>query len=284
MVKFLNLGCGYHYCSAKEWVNFDFRKTGDNVTAVNLLLGIPEPDNSVDLVYHSHVLEHFPKPEGEIFIEECIRVLKPGGIIRIAVPDLEGIVRNYLSFLDKGVKEENNSENRGNYDWSMLEMLDQTVRNRTGGLMADYLAYPSSSNNNFVMERLGKEGDELLTYLMSDHYKNSRIKSDSLEIDRSLKSKIKRFLLRHFFSDIEVKSIEDKAYEEIGRFRSQGEIHQWMYDRYSLKFLLERAGCSNFQVKSFKESGIDNWNEYQLDEFDGVIRKPCSLFIEAKKL
>lgn len=46
------------------------------------------PDNSVDEVYASHVLEHFGADETELVLKEWVRVLKPGGIIRIAVPDM----------------------------------------------------------------------------------------------------------------------------------------------------------------------------------------------------
>src|SRR5689334_18953207 len=88
-VSYLNLGCGYHYSSAPEWINVDFVATGGGVQPHNLLDGIPFPDNSFDLVYHSHVLEHFTKNDGECFIAECFRVIKPGGFIRVAIPDLE---------------------------------------------------------------------------------------------------------------------------------------------------------------------------------------------------
>lgn len=46
------------------------------------------PDNSIDEVYASHVLEHFGADETELILKEWVRVLKPGGLIRIAVPDM----------------------------------------------------------------------------------------------------------------------------------------------------------------------------------------------------
>ena len=48
------------------------------------------------MAYSSHTLEHFDKADGRSFLSECHRVLRPGGIIRIVVPDLHVIVVDYL--------------------------------------------------------------------------------------------------------------------------------------------------------------------------------------------
>ena len=71
---------------------------------------------------------------------------------------------------------------------------------------------------------------------------------------------------------------------EAGRFRNGGEIHQWMYDEYSLGTLLKGAGFENIQRKSAYESQIPHWEEHMaLDVEDGKVRKPDSLFLEATK-
>jgi len=54
-------------------------------------------DNSVDYIYNSHLLEHLFPDEGLHFLKECYRILKPGGLIRIVIPDLEGIARRYIN-------------------------------------------------------------------------------------------------------------------------------------------------------------------------------------------
>ena len=84
----VNLGCGSH--SHPIWMNIDIASPHPAVHEHNLMAGIPLPDESCDAV-HSHVLEHMPKHQAEPFIAECFRVLKPGGVIRIAIPDLEQI-------------------------------------------------------------------------------------------------------------------------------------------------------------------------------------------------
>jgi SAM-dependent methyltransferase len=63
----------------------------------DLVKGIPATDNSLEVVYHSHLLEHLSNSEGIDFIAACYRVLQPGGILRILVPDLELWSKNYIN-------------------------------------------------------------------------------------------------------------------------------------------------------------------------------------------
>jgi SAM-dependent methyltransferase len=62
----------------------------------NLKYGIPLADSSVDFIFSSHVLHHLYREDALALIRESMRVLKPGGTMRITVPDLEGIVALYL--------------------------------------------------------------------------------------------------------------------------------------------------------------------------------------------
>jgi predicted SAM-dependent methyltransferase len=70
---------------------------------------LPFPDNSFMAVYASHLLEHLYLDEAENLLRECFRVLRPGGILRLVVPDLEEMVNNYLRGKER--KEFNNQEN-----------------------------------------------------------------------------------------------------------------------------------------------------------------------------
>ena len=158
-LPYLNIGCGNHFDTS--WTNIDFKKTGDGVIAYNLLKGIPFPDNSFELVYHSHVLEHFSKKDGINLMKECYRVLKPNGIIRVAIPDLEQITCNYLRLLEAGMASPNNAEIEADYNWILIEMYDQTIRNKSGGMMAEYLFQPTLTNEDFVFKRIGEEGRNL---------------------------------------------------------------------------------------------------------------------------
>jgi len=275
--RLLNLGCGarYHH----EWVNVDFYSHSKEVIAHNLLEGIPFPDNEFDAVYHSHLLEHFPKNRAEPFTRECLRVLRPGGIIRIAVPDLEGIAKLYLEQLDKALLGDGIAEHK--YDWIFLELYDQTVRNHSGGEMAEYLKQQCVPNEEFILERCGNVAKQIrkafLEGKVSTHTKGGQ--------GRAITDKIASFLRAFSWRDLLARMCLGKEYDSlrVGRFRLSGEVHQWMYDRYSLARLLSRCEFTRPSVKTAFESDIPNWGEYGLDVKDGVVHAPKSLFMEAVK-
>jgi SAM-dependent methyltransferase len=78
----------------------EFHKLVDSIVVHDLRRGIPCADETVDVVYHSHFLEHLDRRFVAGFLAEVRRVLKPGGIHRIVVPDLEKAVRLYVEHLD----------------------------------------------------------------------------------------------------------------------------------------------------------------------------------------
>ncbi|HYI61136.1 MAG TPA: methyltransferase domain-containing protein [Acidimicrobiales bacterium] len=55
--------------------------------------GLPYEDGTVEAVYSSHTLEHMYLDVAEGLLAECRRVLRPGGRIRLALPDGEQIAR-----------------------------------------------------------------------------------------------------------------------------------------------------------------------------------------------
>lgn len=57
---------------------------------------LPFRSGSVSAVYSSHFLEHIRREEAAAFLRECHRVLRPGGILRVVVPDLRRLARLYL--------------------------------------------------------------------------------------------------------------------------------------------------------------------------------------------
>lgn len=121
----INLGCGLAVC--RGWVNIDgslnaaiapfprfVHRTAylcsganryytfseyhallseNNFFQANLAHGIPAESDSVDFVYSSHFVEHLYLREAEGLVAESYRVMRPGGVIRIVVPDLEHALR-----------------------------------------------------------------------------------------------------------------------------------------------------------------------------------------------
>ncbi len=94
----LNVGCGTDY--KKGWVNID-NNSDNNIDNNKLDLNwdlrypLPFPDNSVDYIFNEHFIEHLTVEEGKIAVKDFMRVLKRGGVLRMATPDLAFIVEKY---------------------------------------------------------------------------------------------------------------------------------------------------------------------------------------------
>lgn len=90
----LNLGCGGN--TIPGWVNIDADLPHHVDILWNLCDGLPFiPDSSFDFIYSEHFLEHIDRKSALNLMSECRRVLKPGGVVRIAMPDLDEVLRAY---------------------------------------------------------------------------------------------------------------------------------------------------------------------------------------------
>jgi SAM-dependent methyltransferase len=94
----INLGCGSNKLDG--WQNFD--------SQIDISKPLPFPENSADYIFAEHVVEHVDYYGAIAFFKECHRVIKPCGVVRIAVPSLESI-RNkgdaeYFGFTTKWQK------------------------------------------------------------------------------------------------------------------------------------------------------------------------------------
>jgi len=102
-----------------------------NIILWDLRKGVPFNNNTFDVVYHSHLLEHIDKTNAPVFLKECFRVLKPNGIIRIAVPDLQSIINRYNSAVSR--LENGDMKAFSDHRKSTYELFDQMVRKETTG-------------------------------------------------------------------------------------------------------------------------------------------------------
>ncbi len=97
-IKKLHLGCGNRYIPGfihvdlADYPHIDYKH---NVSDLSMF-----EDNSIELIYACHVLEHFKRYEVEKVLKEWHRVLAPKGILRLAVPDFEAIVLVYGKYKD----------------------------------------------------------------------------------------------------------------------------------------------------------------------------------------
>jgi len=242
----INVGCGRRF--ARGWRNFDLCPSTPDVEAIDSRLHLPFADGTVDLAYSSHMLEHLSRDDARGFARECFRVLRPGGIVRIVVPDLEGIVRAYLRELDAAVAGDAGAGIRR--EWMVTELLDQVARHRSGGEMLKWWARDPVPAEEFIIRRVGSEARDAIADLRRNP---SAAHGD-----------------------------ESRDPREVGAFRLSGEAHRWMYDRHSLAQLLLEVGFSDPRVVSASGSSVPGWGAFHLDtEPDGSVRKPDSLFMEA---
>ena len=273
-MKLVNIGCGsvFH----PDWINLDVLPLAKNVQSYDIRDTLPFLSQEIDVCYSSHVLEHLSREQAKFFLTDCDRVLKPGGIIRIVVPDLEMIARNYLHCLEEVIS--GNLSTESNYDWMILELLDQGIRELPGGEMGKFMLNSQLSNQEFILSRIGNE---------------AKYYWESASIERSFQEKIKNKTIRQLLKKIRVKIAESfvrviagkeaKVAFQKGIFRQSGEVHRWMYDCFSLQRLLTEIGFIDIRCCRADESKIPNFNDYQLDSINGVVRKPDSLFMEGLK-
>lgn len=157
-MRILNLGCGSKTSDKPEVTNIDwsiylrireialfrpivplifrgerlkkFNALPSNVMVHDLSNGIPFESGSVDVVYHSHMLEHLDRDVAEFFLTEVHRVLKHGGIQRIVVPDFEIACRSYLDHI---ASSESNPDEVSKHDYYIATLLEQSIRKEAFG-------------------------------------------------------------------------------------------------------------------------------------------------------
>ena len=90
---YLNIGSGDK--NLPGFINIDLEPGAD--IQADVRQGLPFQDNSVDGIFSEHFIEHITQSEGINFFRECRRVLVQHGRVRVATPDLDYIVKRYLS-------------------------------------------------------------------------------------------------------------------------------------------------------------------------------------------
>lgn len=91
----LHFGCGGH--NFQGWLNLDREGAADIFCDFEGSLSFL-PDQSFELCYSEHVLEHFNLSTGLRILTDLYRCLRPGGTIRLALPDLDFVIGTYLNF------------------------------------------------------------------------------------------------------------------------------------------------------------------------------------------
>ena len=98
----LHLGCGQKFIPGFEHIDSTNYRHLTHCADISRLPMYR--DNCVDLIYACHVLEHFGRHEYQAVLSEWLRILKPGGILRLSVPDFKVIASLYYkSGLEDGL-------------------------------------------------------------------------------------------------------------------------------------------------------------------------------------
>jgi predicted SAM-dependent methyltransferase len=89
----LHIGCGPNI--KPGWINIDLGESAD--IRLDVREPLPFPDGSATVVYSEHFFEHLTFEEGTRFLRESLRVLTPGGLVSIGVPDADSAMQLYTS-------------------------------------------------------------------------------------------------------------------------------------------------------------------------------------------
>lgn len=99
----VNIGCGFGW-KENGWIGIDYNGTASSWKDIkerpqyincNVLDGLPFENNSIDVIYMSHVLEHFTFQEAHLVIGELNRCLANDGVLAIIVPDLDFYIEQF---------------------------------------------------------------------------------------------------------------------------------------------------------------------------------------------
>jgi len=261
----------------KEWTNVMFvavpQRPLKNIYYVDLSKkALDFANNTFDAVDACHVLEHLTPHEGHKFATEIYRVLKPNGVFRVSVPDLQNICREYLRQLAIA-SEKPTSQNIQRYQWSVMRIFEQMVRDKPGGMMLDAL-------------RDGNYDREYLDQTFSDAFRPIIETAQQRPIGperKTFRSRLTRLIPRAVYQGLRRLYREYKPLGQ-GHPSVSKERDRWMYDIVSLTLLMRSAGFVRIQQQDYKHSDISEWSRYDLDCSNVADRAiDPSVYVEGRK-
>ncbi len=92
-VKKLHIGCGPHYLEG--WLNTDIERQVPQVIFLDATNPYPFQSNQFDYIFSEHMIEHVTYTGGSKMLQECFRILKPGGKLRLSTPDIQFLIALY---------------------------------------------------------------------------------------------------------------------------------------------------------------------------------------------
>lgn len=145
MEKRLHWGCGP--ITPFGWVNSDLYPFPGVNPVADILKGLPFPGDEFDAIVSIHALPEIPFIHLDAALAELLRVLKPGGILRLSLPDMEKAIQAYLE---------------RDIDYFFL-IPDDRIKSLTGKMIVQLLWYGQSRSlftTEFITELLARAGFE----------------------------------------------------------------------------------------------------------------------------
>lgn len=133
----LNLGCGRNVMNG--WLNVDLFSMSPKILTMDASKPYPFPDESFDYIYSEHMFEHLDLAGQQNMMRECYRVLRPGGVLRLAMPNFD--------FLVDLVNNPNSEINNRYLDWSYQLFIQHKLEYEV-----DREDYPIYVVNNFMRD------------------------------------------------------------------------------------------------------------------------------------
>ncbi|WP_426991300.1 class I SAM-dependent methyltransferase [Methylomonas sp. CM2] len=265
----LNFGCGLKV--APGWDNIDFHSNRPEVKRVNLLNGFPYPDNHFDVVYSSHVIEHFTRDDARFLLKEAYRTLKPNGILRIVVPDLAVTCREYIRILELP---DDDIPKLHLHEWISIELLDQLVRTRHTGEMGAFFQKMRNGDFRDISDYV-QSRTQYASYSPPIGEKSFIDKLRGVNLQK-LSTKLDYFYVR-LVTKLLPRGLRELVFDGTGI----GERHKWMYDYFSLTRLCESAGFVDCKSLPYNESQIPQFSRDCLDSNnDGSVYKKTRFMLK----
>ena len=264
-MNYLNIACGSNYIKQPDWVNLDYKRA-DGVKKYNLLKKLPFQDSSFDAVYCSHFVEHIPLRKIDSFLQECMRVIKPGGVLRIVMPDYFFLCKEFIKNF------ENQDFEKANF--IKILTLDQCVRTNRGGYLKKYLLDVHNNDDQdlkeYILEIIGEDFEAM---------NNSMTLFEQLNFSNFFK--LLEILWIYLISSFLPSAFKNQNVS----FTSVGEKHTWLYEEESFKRKLIENNFKEVLFPSFDESYLGNlFHELDVHPTNKKPRKGIhQFFIEAKK-
>ena len=114
-VKKLQLGASDHVLD--DWLNSDISPHSKSVVYLDATKHFPFSDGTFDYIVGEHMIEHLEYHGAEVMMRECFRILKPGGRVRFATPDLQVLLALY--------SEDQTETQRKYIDWAVAQFMPE---------------------------------------------------------------------------------------------------------------------------------------------------------------